>query len=457
MIIVPHQNAAGSKPVVTSTATAIFDLINTAASTNLPLAGFDSQVDSIDITPENGSVRVMYDGNTPTASNGQLLYEDVTYHFRGIDLLKLKLIRTGGSDVTCNAVLGRATAGEVSSSGGNSVAGSGGGGGGGAVSIADGDDAALGAKADAAASSDTGTFSLIALFKRGLQGITTLIAKDFATQTTLAALNTKVTAVNTGAVTVSSSALPTGAATEATLSTLNGKVTACNTGAVTVSSSALPTGAATETTLSTAATSLGLLDDVVGTTGSAVPTKAYTIGGTDGTNLRALSTTASGALIVGTMTPGTGAGNLGKAIDSAVGGTDTGVGALVKRKDSLATLTPADGDYTLPQVDSQGALWVRQSNAPSTQFSKTNITTATTTTVKSGPGTFGGIIINKAVASGVITIYDNTAASGTLIGTITFGGTLLSDPPIDAIYNASVTTGITIVTSAAFDLTVLYN
>lgn len=50
--------------------------------------------------------------------------------------------------------------------------------------------------------------------------------------------------------TVSSSALPAGAATEATLSALNGKVTACNTGAVTISSSALPAGAATETTLS---------------------------------------------------------------------------------------------------------------------------------------------------------------------------------------------------------------
>lgn len=39
--------------------------------------------------------------------------------------------------------------------------------------------------------------------------------------------------------------LPTGAATEATLATLNGKVTAVNTGAVVVASSALPTGAAT--------------------------------------------------------------------------------------------------------------------------------------------------------------------------------------------------------------------
>jgi hypothetical protein len=46
------------------------------------------------------------------------------------------------------------------------TSGTGGGGGGGAVTVADGADVALGAKADAAATTDTGTFSLIALFKR---------------------------------------------------------------------------------------------------------------------------------------------------------------------------------------------------------------------------------------------------------------------------------------------------
>lgn len=46
-------------------------------------------------------------------------------------------------------------------------------------------------------------------------------------------------------VSAASLPLPTGAATESTLSSLNGKVTAVNTGAVVVSSSALPTGAST--------------------------------------------------------------------------------------------------------------------------------------------------------------------------------------------------------------------
>lgn len=46
-------------------------------------------------------------------------------------------------------------------------------------------------------------------------------------------------------VDILTSTLPSGAATEATLSTVDGKITACNTGAVVVSSSALPFGAAT--------------------------------------------------------------------------------------------------------------------------------------------------------------------------------------------------------------------
>ncbi len=56
--------------------------------------------------------------------------------------------------------------------------------------------------------------------------------------------------------------------------------------------------------------------------------------------------------------PGTGATNLGKAVDDVAGGTDTGVAALVVRDDALTTLTPVDGDYTTLRVDSTGALWV---------------------------------------------------------------------------------------------------
>ena len=80
-----------------------------------------------------------------------------------------------------------------------------------------------------------------------------------ATESTLSTLDLKVTACNTGAVVVSSSALPSGAASESSLSSLDGKVTACNTGAVVVSSSALPSGAATEVSAGSCASSLATL------------------------------------------------------------------------------------------------------------------------------------------------------------------------------------------------------
>lgn len=88
------------------------------------------------------------------------------------------------------------------------------------------------------------------------------------------------------------------------------------------------------------------------------------------------------------------------------------------------------------------------------QFVYTNITTATTTVVKSGAGFFHGIMVNKPVAAATIAIYDNTAGSGPLIGTITFGASVLADISFRQ-YNVKFNTGLTIVTSGATDLTVI--
>lgn len=57
------------------------------------------------------------------------------------------------------------------------------------ITIADGDNASLGAKADAFATTDTGTFSLIALFKRLLQGVTTIGTNTAASATNKGAAN----------------------------------------------------------------------------------------------------------------------------------------------------------------------------------------------------------------------------------------------------------------------------
>lgn len=65
-------------------------------------------------------------------------------------------------------------------------------------------------------------------------------------------------------VSAASLPLPTGASTEATLSSLNAKVTAVNTGAVVVSSSALPSGASTSALQTTGNTSLSNIETAQG-------------------------------------------------------------------------------------------------------------------------------------------------------------------------------------------------
>ena len=82
-----------------------------------------------------------------------------------------------------------------------------------------------------------------------------------------------------------------------------------------------------------------------------------------------------------------------------------------------------------------------------------NITGQATTTVKSGGGILHIICVNTPAATETITIYDNTAASGTKIGTITvFAST---NPCLT--YDVNFTTGLTLVTAtASSDLTVSY-
>lgn len=86
-----------------------------------------------------------------------------------------------------------------------------------------------------------------------------------------------------------------------------------------------------------------------------------------------------------------------------------------------------------------------------------NITTATTTTVKSGAGVLHGYVVNTDAASGTITFYDNTAGSGTKIGTITNPVTLLQMGPLPSgPIDIAFSTGLTIVTTGTQDITVSY-
>lgn len=104
----------------------------------------------------------------------------------------------------------------------------------------------------------------------------------------------------------------------------------------------------------------------------------------------------------------------------------------------------------------QGMQGVSIQASPSGAYSYSNITSATTTTVKSGAGTFRALTVNTYVASATITIYDNTAGSGTKIATITLPSTITGDSPATLRYDIAFATGLTIVTSGATDLTVSY-
>lgn len=76
------------------------------------------------------------------------------------------------------------------------------------------------------------------------------------------------------------------------------------------------------------------------------------------TNALPAGTNNIGDVDVLSIIPGTGATNLGKAIDTATGATDTGVLALATRDDALSALTPIEGDNVQLRTDANGALWV---------------------------------------------------------------------------------------------------
>jgi hypothetical protein len=81
-------------------------------------------------------------------------------------------------------------------------------------------------------------------------------------------------------------------------------------------------------------------------------------------------------------------------------------------------------------------------------YKYTNIDSATTTTVISGSGILKSITINET-AAGAITVYDNTAGSGTKIATLKAS---IAEGTYE--YNVLFRTGLTIVTAGASNITV---
>jgi hypothetical protein len=96
-------NTNASVVAVTTAATLIGSLLDAAA-------GADQQIPSglkgIALNPEDGDIRVLWDGNTPTASKGFLLKRGLWYNLPYAVIEQLKLISTGSTSVQVGVMLG---------------------------------------------------------------------------------------------------------------------------------------------------------------------------------------------------------------------------------------------------------------------------------------------------------------------------------------------------------------
>lgn len=120
-------------------------------------------------------------------------------------------------------------------------------------------------------------------------------------------------------------------------------------------------------------------------------------------------------------------------------------------------------DYPVLHLVSTGATYMGRdvmafSVAP-VQGSYTNVVGNTTVTIKQGEGELHRITLNQIPANSAITLYDNIAASGDKIGTITTPG-LISAPTVPAlgemVYNCLFSNGLTVVCPPGCDLTVVW-
>ena len=96
------SNANSSVISVGATARPLLGFIDTAGAVSHE---FPPRLDSVDIVPEDGDVRVMLDGNTPTASKGLLVKSGSALALRKVLLSDVRLIATTGT-VVCSAQIG---------------------------------------------------------------------------------------------------------------------------------------------------------------------------------------------------------------------------------------------------------------------------------------------------------------------------------------------------------------
>jgi len=144
----------------------------------------------------------------------------------------------------------------------------------------------------------------------------------------------------------------------------------------------------------------------------------------------------------------------------AAGGADSGNPVKTGGKYNATPPTLTDGNRGDTQLDvnanlktSMGTLIAGEDLTNNVlkveqRFSYTNVATTATTVIKASAGFLHAIVINTPLATGSLTIYDNTAGSGTKIATITLPAALVSGA-ITLTYNCAFGTGLTIVGATA--------
>lgn len=243
------------------------------------------------------------------------------------------------------------------------------------------------------------------------------------------------------------------------LASIDGKITAVNTGAVVVSSSALPSGASTaakQPALGTAGTPSADVITVQGVT-------SMTALKVDGS---AVTQPVSGTV---TATIAAGATTIAKAEDVASADADTGVPAMAVRKATPANTSGTDGDYEMLQM-SAGRLWVDASGKtltvdgsgvtqPVSAASLPLPSGASTAAKQPALGTAGtasaDVITVQGIASMTALKVDGSAVTQPVSGTITANagtGTMavsLASVPSHAVTNAGTFATQSAITYAA--------
>ena len=312
-------------------------------------------------------------------------------------------------------------------------------------------------------------------------------ASTSASQTTgnnsLSSIDSKITAVNTGAVVVSSSVLPTGAATSAlqttgndSLSSIDGKTATLVSGRVPVDPSGV-TSPVSFTRLASATDSVTVFQPTAANLNANVSgTVAATQSGTwDVTNVSGVVSLPTGASTAANQT--TGNSSL-SSIDTKTPALVTGRipvdGSAVTQPISAASLPLPAGaatQATLSSIDAKFSALGQTTMSASVPVvlasnhsdivtkksasSYAHLNSTGTTTIKSGAGILRRVVINtKGGAFNTFTVYDNTSGSGTVIAAIDTANGVSGNFE----YNVAFSTGLTVVgaTGTSADITVIY-